>query len=423
MNKAESESLVIQLQDSGWTVALSLEDSDAIIINTCSVRNTAEERIWGRIGFFRREKKKKPFKLVITGCMAERLKEQLIKKAPEVDAVIGNFSKHRFAEYLDYIIDRDEKKVFAENGEYFFQPKHNKKSFKAFIPVMHGCDNFCSYCIVPYVRGREISRRPEEISNEISSYLANGIKEITLLGQNVNSYKFSDNGRFIHFKELLASVSNQVGSNSWIRFLTSHPKDLDPALIEIISSSNNICKHIHLPVQHASDSILGKMNRKYTISYVRDLIRNMRKNIPDISITTDLLLGFPGETEEDYNQTLFFLEEIQFDDAFMYRYNPREGTAAFSMKDDVSEESKFRRLDAVIRLQRRISSDKKKKKIGRKVPALIECVSKKNGNDLLARTEQDEMVVFPGSMEKIGTFALVELIGLNGNTFTGKETT
>jgi tRNA-2-methylthio-N6-dimethylallyladenosine synthase len=420
MNKAESESLALRLIESGWSEAHSSDDSDVVIINTCSVRKTAEERAWGRIGFYGHAKNPGQ-KLVITGCMAERLKDDIIRRAPAVDMVIGNFNKHRMAEYLEDIGGGDAKNVYAGAGDYLFSPMHCCRSFRAFLPISHGCDNFCTYCIVPYVRGREVSRGVKEILVEVDSLLAKGVKEITLLGQNVNSYRYENGRGIVRFVDLLEAVSARTAGAARIRFLTSHPKDFVDELADLISERENICNHIHLPIQHASDAVLKRMNRRYDMAYIRRLVRKVRERIPAVSITTDILIGFPGETEKDFNTTLEALRELDFDDAFTYRYNPREGTAAFTMQDEVPENEKLRRLDAVIRLQRSISFRKKERKLGTIVKVLAEDVSKKNPAEILARTEQDEMVVFPGRADTIGRFARVELAGLNGNTFMGKE--
>jgi tRNA-2-methylthio-N6-dimethylallyladenosine synthase len=358
---------------------------------------------------------------VITGCMAERLKDDIIRRAPAVDMVIGNFNKHRMAEYLEDIGGGDAKNVYAGAGDYLFSPMHCCRSFRAFLPISHGCDNFCTYCIVPYVRGREVSRGVKEILVEVDSLLAKGVKEITLLGQNVNSYRYENGRGIVRFVDLLEAVSARTAGAARIRFLTSHPKDFVDELADLISERENICNHIHLPIQHASDAVLKRMNRRYDMAYIRRLVRKVRERIPAVSITTDILIGFPGETEKDFNTTLEALRELDFDDAFTYRYNPREGTAAFTMQDEVPENEKLRRLDAVIRLQRSISFRKKERKLGTIVKVLAEDVSKKNPAEILARTEQDEMVVFPGRADTIGRFARVELAGLNGNTFMGKE--
>jgi tRNA-2-methylthio-N6-dimethylallyladenosine synthase len=421
MNKAESDSFVLQLHGSGWEAAASPHDCDLVILNTCSVRITAEERIWGRLGFYRHEKQHRRFVLLVTGCMAQRLKDELLHEAPEIDIIIGNFNKHRIIENIEHVIDRNEKRAFTSEGDYVFSSIHSSTSFKSFVPIMHGCDNFCSYCIVPYVRGRELSRDPKTILIEIESLVKNGVKEVTVLGQNVNSYRYDDSGNTIRFSDLMDSISQTADDSAWIRFLTSHPKDFPEELIDIIAARKNICKHIHLPMQHASNRILGLMNRRYSWEFYRDLIRSIRRSIPDISITTDILIGFPGESDEDFNLVLDAMEEIGFDDAFTYKYNPREGTKAYAMGDTIPEDTKLERLDAVIRLERKISSEKKKEKLGRIVRALVEEISKKHPDELLARSENDEMIVFPGQKVKIGTFVEIEITGVSGNTLRGKE--
>ncbi|MBN1696041.1 MAG: tRNA (N6-isopentenyl adenosine(37)-C2)-methylthiotransferase MiaB [Spirochaetales bacterium] len=421
MNKAESGSMEDQLDTRGWVRAERDTDADVVILNTCSVRKTAETRIWGRIGHFKHIKETRPQTLIVTGCMAERLKDKFFKKTPEVDIVIGNFNKHTLGDICDSLSANGSKHLHADHDSYRFLKTHGMTGAKAFVPVMHGCNNYCSYCIVPYVRGPEVSRDPDEILGEIRRLDGEGVKEITLLGQNVNSYRYSDNGSFIDFPALLEWVLSAVKHIEWIRFLTSHPKDISKGLIRLIAEQPSLCRHIHLPVQHGSDRILSLMNRGYTASDYRELVREIKKNVSGITLSTDILIGFPGETEDDFRATIGFMKEIEFEDAFMYRYNRREGTAAATMDDNVDESIKLKRLDEIIRLQRDISLKKKKLKCGTTAKVLVETVSKKNRGELLGRTEQDEMVVFAGSPHRIGTFLNVELLSLKGNTFWGKE--
>ncbi len=291
MNKAESDALELELIGNGWREARVPENASLVIINTCSVRKTAEDRIWGRIGFFKKIKKDNPDqKLIITGCMAERLGDQLKEKKSPVDEVFGTFDKDKIADFIE------EKNIVKsyENGIYKFKKNHTgKDSFKSFIPIMNGCNNFCSYCIVPYVRGREISRNPVDIYRELETLEINKTKEITLLGQNVNSYTYIENSRLIDFPDLISEISSRVKSIEWIRFLTSHPKDLSPKLIETIAASANICSHIHLPLQSGSDNILSLMNRRYNTKDYLELVENIKSIIPEVSITTDIITGFP----------------------------------------------------------------------------------------------------------------------------------
>ena len=376
------------------------------------VRKTAEDRIYGRIGYYKKIKEDNPeLKLIITGCMAERLGDNLKSKISPVDFVAGTFNKNTIIDYLNNNISD-----FNNSGVFEFQKLHYREgSFKAFVPIMHGCNNFCSYCIVPYVRGREISRNTSEIIDEIKYLEAKSVKEITLLGQNVNSYKTETD-----FPSLLDLIAGKTDSIEWIRFISSHPKDVSDRLIDVIAENSKICNHIHLPVQHGSDRILDLMNRKYDTAYYLDFVKKIRDAIPEISLTTDLLIGFPGETEYDFQKVLEIMETVRYSDAFTYYYNPREGTASCCLEDSVPKDIKLERLDKVIRLQKKISLEGKQKKIGSVFKSLVESVSKNNSDELLARNESDEMIVFNGNHDKIGTFVNLKIISLNGNTLKGE---
>lgn len=418
MNTAESNAIITDLQNKGWEEAASEDAADFVLINTCSVRQTAENRIWGRIGFYKHLKESRDFTLAITGCMAERLKGDIQKRAPAVDMVIGNFEKERLAEYLDTNELWDDNLV--SNGEYNFRDIHlAENEFKAMVPIMHGCNNFCTYCIVPFVRGREISRSPESIIEELKKLELKGVKEVTLLGQNVNSYRYVQNEIIIDFTGLLKLILKETKTLGWIRFMSSHPKDVPVDLINLIAANDRLCKHIHLAVQHGSDKILNRMNRRYTRSEFISLSKKMKKRIPDISITTDLLIGFPGETPDDLELTKDLMKEIRFNDAFTYYYNPREGTKAFTFTDNIEDKEKLKRLNEIIKIQRQISSEEKKKRVEGMVKVLVESVSRNNNKELLARTEKNEMVIFSGGEELIGTFQNIQLVSLGGSTFRG----
>ncbi|MCK5154644.1 MAG: tRNA (N6-isopentenyl adenosine(37)-C2)-methylthiotransferase MiaB, partial [Spirochaetales bacterium] len=320
MNTAETNAIIADLKGKGWVEADSELNADFILLNTCSVRQTAENRIWGRIGYYKHLKESKDFTLAITGCMAERLKEDIQNKAPAVDMVIGNFEKEKLSEYLD------NNELWTDNlvaeGDYNFREIHlAENDFKAMVPIMHGCNNFCTYCIVPYVRGREISRSPGSIIEELKQLELKGVKEVTLLGQNVNSYSYKEKDKIITFSDLLKLILSETKLIGWIRFMSSHPKDVPEDLIKLISSNKRLCNHIHLAVQHGSDKILKRMNRNYTRSDFISLSKKMKKSIPDISITTDLLIGFPGESTSDLQLTKDLMNEIKFNDAFTYYYN------------------------------------------------------------------------------------------------------
>ena len=423
MNKAESNALVQQMQKIGWEPAPSPQEAELIILNTCSVRGTAETRIRGRVGYYKALKRTHPHTLVLMGCMAERLKDKLKEEEPAIDLVVGTFQKGSFLSLLrDPCRDNANHFSLQENTHYTFANGHYMEGeFKAFVPIMHGCDNFCSYCIVPYVRGREISRRPAEIFKELETLREGGVKEVTLLGQNVNSYRYEGPEGWMNFPSLLREIVHGYPDIPWIRFLTSHPKDLSDEVIDCVASYPQLCKHLHLPVQHGSNRILRLMNRKYDREGYLRLVDRLRNRIPSISLTTDILIGFPGETEEDFQATIELMETVRFDDAFTYYYNPREGTEAYKLQDNVPLKLKLERLQIVIDLQRRIGRENKKERIGSKVKVLVEEVSKMKSTELLGRTERDEMVVLPGPPDWIGTFREVELLSLKGNTFKGKD--
>ena len=418
MNKAESDALELELIGNGWKEARVPENASLVIINTCSVRKTAEDRIWGRIGYFKKIKKDNPDqKLIITGCMAERLGNQLKEKKSPVDEVFGTFDKDKIADFIE------EKNIVKsyENGIYKFKKNHSGKgSFKSFIPIMNGCNNFCSYCIVPYVRGREISRDPFDIYRELETLEIYKTKEITLLGQNVNSYTYIENNRLIDFPDLISEISSRVKSIEWIRFLTSHPKDLSLKLIEAIAASENICRHIHLPLQSGSDNILALMNRRYNTKDYLELVKNIKSIIPGVSITTDIITGFPGESEDDFKMTCEMMQKVRFSDAFTYYYNPRIGTEAYNFPNEIEMEVKLKRLSGIIELQKKISLELRENKLGQTVKVLAEDYSKNNKKELLGRTESDEMIVFAGKHDNIGKFNKVKIISLKGNTFIGE---
>jgi tRNA-2-methylthio-N6-dimethylallyladenosine synthase len=422
MNKAESNALEDDMLEAGWIPADTAEDADLVILNTCAVRLTAENRVRGRLGYFKTLKEKHPHTLAVMGCMAERLGDELKKAVPSVDIVVGTFRKAEFARALQKAASDMHAPALGEEagGEsYAFSRRYSRKNdYKAFVPIMHGCNNFCAYCIVPYVRGREVSRDPQSVFEEIGGLLKEGrVKEITLLGQNVNSYRFHG----LDFPGLLNELFRRFPDAPWIRFLTSHPKDFSGALIDCMKIHRAMCRQIHLPVQHGSDAILRAMNRQYTRQTYLALLRRIRTELPDVSLSTDILVGFPGETERDFQDTIELMDEARFDDAFTYYYNPREGTAAWNMKDTVPEKLKLERLQAVIDFQRKISAARKREKLGKTAVALAEEISKKNGGEILGRTEGDEMVVFPAPPSVIGAFRTVRLDELKGGTFYAHE--
>ncbi len=416
MNTAESSALKQNLTEAGWTEAESPENASLIVINTCSVRKTAENRIWGRLGYYKMLKKNNKFKLIIIGCMAERLKDDIKNEFPVVDSVISNFKKIRISELLD----GDFEEIAAERDRidetYDFFENHGKTTgTHSMIPIMNGCDNYCSYCIVPYVRGHEISRTADKIIDEIAALNKSGISEITLLGQNVNSY-FEGN---TDFSDLLNRILSETDTK-WLRFTSSNPQDFTDKLIDTVSASDRICSFIHLPAQHGSDKILKKMNRKYTSEEYIKLALRLKTMPKHFSLSSDLMVGFPGETEADFLELIDFMNVVRFEEAFTYYYNPREGTAAYNLTDDVPHEIKLARLTEIIELQHHITFEEKSARIGTTVEAVVESVSKKDNNKILARTEKNSMVVFPGQFEKLTGYVNIRLTALNGNTFIGE---
>ncbi len=437
MNKAESSSFEQLFIEHGWTASEGPETADFIVINTCSVRATAESRIDGRLGYYtmlgrQRKKAGNPFTLAVVGCMAERLKDELKKQYPVVDYVIGTFQRYKF----DDLITAAENGVRAEKIEEepvytFSEFSYEPGAFQAYVPIMHGCNNFCTYCIVPYVRGREVSRSPEAILHELDLLSAKNVREITLLGQNVNSYRWNaktdTSGTYddftMDFPELMQLIADHLretkSSIGWVRFMSSHPKDLSERLIDVIAREEVFCRHIHLPVQHGSTRILAAMNRRYTREDYLAKVRMIREKLPGVSLTTDIMLGFPGETDDDFEDAVTLLQEVRYEAAFMYYYNPREGTKACTMPDQIPMEIKKARLARVIETQLEINRTEMSKRAGTTAKVLCECVSKDNPDELLGRTEQDEHVVFKADASLIGTFQTVKLLELTGNTFRG----
>jgi tRNA-2-methylthio-N6-dimethylallyladenosine synthase len=438
MNSAESAALVLACRERGWTSAPDGESADLVLINTCSVRLTAEQRALGRIALYASVKKKlrekrRSFALVVVGCMAERMGESLKEKFPAVDYVMGTASRSIFPLILEAV----EKKVNNPSidaypdiimddmtrPQFSFSSFHLEEGqFRSFVPIMHGCNNFCSYCIVPYVRGREVSRDPKLIAQEIRLVAERGVREITLLGQNVNTYNWNDGELdFAGLLRLAAAEADKSGVKR-LRFLSANPRDFSQETIRVMAEHRVFCRHLHLCVQHGSNRILQAMNRGYTREHYLALVNEIRSAMPEISLSTDILVGFPGEKEEDLEATLGLMEEVRFLYAYMYHYNPREGTAAYDLPDRVSGETKRERLSRVIAMQKKHTSALLKKRIGAREIVLVEGISRKNTDELVTRTERDEMVVAPGPSSMIGSYTWLSLSSLRGNTFRSKET-
>lgn len=410
MNFAESNALEYEFATAGLVPALDPEEADIAVLNTCSVRQTAENRIWGRLGYFQHLKDSRELKVILTGCMAERLADDIKKKSPAVDFVVGTNDKQELLSIIQELpVERD--------GYYHFKNHYQgKKPAKTLLPIMNGCNNFCTYCIVPYVRGREISRDPDAVCRELEALKGNGLKEVTLLGQNVNSYDYEG----VDFPTLLSRISDLLSDDIWIRFLSPHPKDFSPQLISLIAERKNICSHVHLPVQSGADAMLSAMKRRYTRTHYLDLVGAMRSADPDITFSTDILVGFPGESEDDFNDTLSLVKEVKFLDAFMYYFNPREGTKAMEMDNHLDDELKLSRLRTLIGFQREQALEIKKTRLGRRERVLVEGVSKKDPDALLARSEHDEIVIIPQSNVLLDEFADVTISRLTGTTYRGE---
>jgi len=421
MNTAESNAIESLLVSGGWTSAEKPEDADLDIINTCSVRKSAENRIWGRLGAFKhikaqRAKEGLSTKLVLTGCMADRLKDELKKDAPQIDYVVGNNDKLRILEIAGL-----GDKTSSESDKYTFTKAYYKEGdFSSYVPIMNGCNNFCSYCIVPYVRGREISRCPEQILQEVRYLDSKGVREITLLGQNVNSYSYEG----VDFPELLKMICDVCDNIIWIRFESPHPKDFSDKLIEVIATEPKVAKHLHVPMQSGSTRILGLMNRRYSREQYLDLISRISKRIPEMTYAVDVMVGFPGETEEEFQETLSAMAEVGYIEAYMYYWNPREGTRACQMEGQIPENERQQRLQKLIDWQLENAARIKAKRAHGIQKVLVTQVSRDNGKQMLGRNEHGEMVAFDfdtAKMPKVGDLVDVEFLLLNGNTYIGRQ--
>lgn len=428
MNVADSEVVVAILTANGFQHVKDKNEADVILVNTCSVRENAEQRVRGRIQGFSEIRKRNPQLLVgIMGCMAERLGEQLFEQEKNVNIVVGPDA------YMDLplLIEQASqgKKAInialstTETYKDICPSRIDETSISGFVSIMRGCNNFCTYCIVPYTRGRERSRSPHSIVSEVIDLQQKGYKEVTLLGQNVNSYLYKDDTTEINFPKLLELVAHTVPQMR-IRFATSHPKDMSDEILETIARNPNICKAIHLPVQSGSNSVLQNMNRKYTREWYLDRIAAIRRIIPDCGISTDVFVGFHNESEEDYQQTLELMREVGFDLAYMFKYSERPGTkASKSLPDNIDEATKSRRLQELIELQTGWSLESNRRDIGKTFEVLVEGISKKSPDEMFGRSSQNKVIVFPAQNIPIGTFVQVKVKDCTSATLIGELTT
>ncbi|MBN1327246.1 MAG: tRNA (N6-isopentenyl adenosine(37)-C2)-methylthiotransferase MiaB [Candidatus Cloacimonetes bacterium] len=420
MNVADSELVASILSRDGLFVVDNIDQADVIIFNTCSVRQHAENRVIGRINQELSRKRQNPKLLIgVIGCMAQRLGKEISQIIPAVDFVVGTDQYEFLPEIINKTLETHvfSYKTVSDNSQVYneLHPIHQGK-FNAFVTIMRGCNNFCSYCIVPYTRGRERSRPVADIISEITRAGDKGFKDITLLGQNVNSYRNAE----VNFAELLRRVNN-IENISRIRFITSHPKDLSDEVIEVMAESDKVCEHLHLALQSGDDDILRRMNRGYTADHFRMIVGKLRKNIPDISITTDVIAGFPGENQAQFERTRQIMQELEFDYAFTYKYSPREGTVAATFPDQVSETERLVRLKELIKIQEKITLKKYQQQIGKIKEIYVENFSRKNKSEVSGKSRDYKITVFPGGEEAIGRFIRVRITDATGWTLRGES--
>lgn len=426
MNVADTEVVASIMEMDGYSLTDNDRDADAIFVNTCSIRDNAEQRVVQRLEYFNalKRKRKAPLIVGVLGCMAERVKSDLIDDH-NVDLVVGPDA------YLDLpnlvgAAERGEKVINIELSKTetykdVIPLKLNGSNISGYISIMRGCDKFCTYCIVPFTRGRERSREPESILNELQDMREKGFREVTLLGQNVNSYRFMDSERKIDFPDLLAMVA-EAAPEMRIRFTTSHPRDMTDETLETIARYKNLCNYIHLPVQSGSSGMMKLMNRKYDREWYMDRIAAIKRIIPGCGLSTDIMCGFHSETEEDHRETLSLMREVGFDSAFMFKYSERPGTyAAKRLEDNVSEEVKSRRLQEIIDLQMELSRQSNEKDLGKEFEVLTEGFSKRSREQLFGRTDQNKVVIFDKKKHRIGEFVKVKITGFTSATLLGES--
>ena len=421
MNVGDSEVVLSIMKDNGYERTEYIDNADVILINTCAVRDNAEQRIWGRLSEMRAVKRRRGWVMVgIIGCMAERLKEELMEREQVVDLVVGPDSYRSLPDLvrtaatggkaINVMLSHEE--TYAEISPV----RTDKNGVSAFVAIMRGCNNMCSYCVVPYTRGAERSRSFETIINEVRNLFERGYREVTLLGQNVNSYMDGQVG----FAQLLRAVA-EISPLLRVRFATSHPKDLSDEVINVIASYKNICRSIHLPAQSGSNVMLQVMNRKYTREWYLERISAIKKSIPECSVSTDLIAGFCGETEQDHADTLSLMNEVGYEFAYMFKYSERPNTkAARTMADDISEDVKTARLTEIINLQNELSLASNKRDIGKVFEVLVEGQSKRSAEQLFGRTSQNKVVVFDGRGAKVGDYVDVVVNSCSSATLMGE---
>lgn len=399
MNESDSEKINGQLEELGYLPAEQMEEADIVILNTCSIRQNAEEKVYGKIGEVKQLKDKNPHVLLgIAGCMAQENRKKLVQRMPIIDFVIGPYNIHNLHEIVtdkeavgSHVVLTQMKPQRVR--DYSLLKASRKSKIFAWVPIMQGCNKFCTYCIVPYVRGRETSRTIEDIKAEVISLAQDGYKEITLLGQNVNSYglDFKNN---TDFSDLIRALDTVEGIKR-IRYMTSHPRDMTKEMVDVMAASSKVVRHMHLPVQHGSNEMLKRMNRGYTVEHFYEMVDYIRERMPDVGFTTDLITGFPGETEEMHQATIALLKKVRFDSAYTFIYSPRRGTPAASMTNQISDEIKHRRLNEIMEVQNQISLEINKELEGQDIEILVEGPTKQDENHWFGRTSTNKMIVFP----------------------------
>ena len=424
MNVVDSEQIGVLLHDIGYGQTDFPESADLIVLNTCSIRSKAERKVYGHLGSFKPLKKLNPaLILAVGGCVAQQEGERMLQKVPHLDIVFGTHNVHRLADMVKAVETERQRCVqvdFLDEGQrrLMFPVRQPSSEISRFVTVVQGCDNFCAYCIVPYVRGREVSRPSDEVLDEVRNLVLQGVKEITLVGQNVNSFGIKE-GNEITFAELLRQV-HAIEGLSRIRFITSHPKDLSDELIDCFGELDKLCRHIHLPVQAGSNRILTAMGRGYSRRQYLAKVARLRQVCPEIRITSDVIVGFPGETEEDFEDTVDLLREAQFAEIYSFIFSPREGTAAASLPDETSDVVKQARFDRLLILQEEITRRFHEEDIGRILPILVEGESRQGGGQLFGRTSWNRIVNFQGDKNLIGSMVSVRLVEAQRNSHIGE---
>lgn len=414
MNVVDSERIIALLAQIGYRQVDAPDNADLVLLNTCSVRDRAERKVYGHLGRFKPIKDRRPDLIVgVGGCVAQQEGERLLEKIPHLDIVFGTHNVHKLPEMVLKVEEREgrfQETAFLDKEDRLnlFPTRTEGDSVTRFVTIMQGCDNFCTYCIVPHVRGREISRPSGDIIDEVATLAADGVKEVTLIGQNVNSYGIRGDGE-ISFANLLEKV-NQIDDIERIRFTTSHPKDMSDDLVDCFGRLEKLCRHIHLPVQSGADPVLQKMNRGYSRTQYLNLVDRLRKVCPDIRFTTDIIVGFPGETDDDFNQTLDLVKTVRYADAFTFLYSPRPGTAAADFDEFLSPEPKQERFERLVALQQEISLSFWNSDIEQIVPVLVEGESRQGDGQFFGRSTWNRIVNFSGSPEMIGQTVAVRII-------------